>query len=357
MPNFLQRLWDNAKAGETKNRAHFELERNQIDRSESLGEPFQPRKHYFQMIINEMFLAHQRQWFAQYDPMVFSVLSHIYDKDIVEVPKVTGPALLSHFKQEIPLGMVFKDTPVSGYHPYQGGAVSFTVILGQLQRQNNADRLLNVIEQVSGAINPSNSLTSFLQVATTIVDGVESLLGLSQSKALVGIRATINPNIGQELEPAYYVLIDAESDAIDRDKFWVKDNQLCYGDDLASAEPYREHDFVLFSIVQGLRRDDERTLSFYPLWETTQDLAARPDAHHWKEAKAHFNTLKRQLLNSPDLTRPDYQRLRNYFLEEIKRRREETVMESDLGGRSAGFSSEEQEMQRIADELDALDDF
>jgi hypothetical protein len=356
MYNFFNRveaLWNGLKAGQAKTRAHFMISRDHIENGAQLGSPFEARQQYFQIVINEMFLANQRQWFVNFDPMAFVASSYIYDKQLETLPLVVGPAMLEQFGQQVPLGMIFQNTPASGMHPYQGGSLTLVIILNRLQRQNNADKLLNVVESISGAIDPSTAFSVYLKVAKTVVDGVETLLGLQQTVPVLGYRLTINPDIGQIFEPAYCALIDAADQQIERNKFWVRESRLYYGDQLATAQPYRGNDFVLFSIAQGKERNDERTLPFYPLWETTQDFASRPGENFWQEAKAQFNTLKRELLESPDLTQPDSKRLRDTYFEELKKRRQDTIMEGQLV--PTQLSDTEAELQHMATELNKLD--
>jgi hypothetical protein len=353
---FAQGIWNNLQAGPAKTRAHFAISRDHIDNGDKLGSRFEAGQHYFQIIINEMFLANQRQWFVNYDPMAFVASSYIYDKQLATLPMVVGPSMLKQYEQEAPLGMIFQNTPASGLHPYQGGSMTLIIILNRLQRQNNADKLLQVVESISGAINPSVAFSAYLALARPIFDGVETLLGLQQTVPVLGYRTAINPAIGQVLEPTYYVLIDAHDQQIERDKFWVRNDNLYYGQTQDTATPYDENDFILFSIAQGEKRSDEHMLPFYPLWESTRDLASRPTGegdHFWKEAKAQFNTIKRELLKSPDLTVLDSKRLRDQYFDDLVKLREETIKEGKLG--KGQLTEAEAELREMAGELDKLD--
>lgn len=361
MPTIAERVqdvWNTVRAGDAVSKARFKIEQEHADRD--LGSPFEAKQYYLQVMINEMFLRHGREWFANYDPMVFAVGSYIYDKKYEAVPYVVGPAMLKEFgsETEVPYGMIFENIPVSGFHPYQGGQLTLTIILSKLQRSNNAERLLQVVEGISNSIDPTAAFSTYLKLAGTVLDGVEAILGLKQTEALIGFRTSINPDReGEVLEPAYYVLVDAAEAEVERDRFWVKESRLCIGDSLESAGPYSKNrsvnDFVLFSIAQGKRRRDERILPFFPTWETALDLASRPEMHYWKDAKAQFNTLKRSLITSPDLTKPDSTRLRNEYLEELKQVRRDAVMEGELS--ESIMPEEELELGRISDELDELD--
>src|SRR5258708_1980863 len=354
--NVVKSIWANLKAGQAKTQAHFAIGRDHVDNGDQLGPRFEAGQHYLQIIINEMFLASQREWFVNYDPMAFVASSYIYDKQLETIPLVVGPAMLSQFGQQAPKGMIFQNTPVSQLHPYQGGSLTLVIILNKLERENNADKLLQVVESISSVVDPSKVFSVYLTIAKTVLDGVQTLLGLQQTVPVVGYRIAINPQIGQVLEPTYFVLIDEDARKIQQNRFWVRNDSLHYVNDQGEDELYRDHDFILFSIAQGDRRNDERTLPFYPLWESTKDLAARPIAdgdHFWKDAKAQFNTLKRELLNSPDLTAPDSKGLREQYFKELANIREETIKEGKLAPQP--LSEAEAELRQMADELDKLD--
>ncbi len=355
------RLWNNLQAGPAKTRACFMISRNHIDMGNQLGNGFKARDHYFQLIINEMFLANERQWFVTYDPMAFVASSYIYATRQETLPIVVGPTMLQQLGQEAPASPIFRNIPVTGLHPYQGGGLTLTIILNRLQRQNNAEKLLQIVENISGAIDPSTALLTYLKIARAVLAGAEMLFGLAQTIPVVGYRTTINPDIiGQPLEPGYFALIDADTKQVAQDKFWVRDSHLCYGDSLATARDYRDHDFILFSIAQADKRSDERTLPFYPLWQTAQDLAARPEQPYWDAAKKEFNVLLRELLISSDLTRPDMERLQGEYFAELEKRRKMARRAQGLPSvpgqpGQLQLSEPETTLRQVAAALDKLD--
>lgn len=352
----VQGWWDHAKSAKARTRAHFSIDRGHADDGATLGVPFEAKQHYFQVIVHEMFLAREREWFVNYDPMVVAAASYIYDTNVETVPFIAGPSLLKDFGHEASEGMIFRDTPLSGLNPYQGGAFTLTLVLYKVQRKNNADSLLRVVEGISKSLDPSNTLPAYLKMAGTIVDGVEAILGLKETVPVLGYRVTINPQINQTIAPDYWALIDEDSGAesIDPKRFRVRKSRL-YRVNGKGEEEYRDRDFVLFRIAQGVKRTDERTLPFFPLWTTAKDLAARGDDEFWKEAKSHFNTLKRNLLSSPDLTPADSRRFRTEYLEELKKVRTESVEDTPRSDEGKPISDAEKELRRIGAELDRLD--
>lgn len=350
--NRIEVIWDNLKAGEAKTRAHFTISRDQVENGDQLGPRFRPNKHYFQIIINELFLANGREWYINYVPMAFAASRYDYDGQSQTLPMVIGPTLLKQFEQQIPMGMIFQNTPITGLHPYRGGSLTLTIILNKLQRQNNADKLLGIVESIGGVIDPTTAFSTYLKIARAVIGGFETLLGLQQTVPLVGFHTTISPDIGQVLEPGYVVLINEDAQRLESSKFWVRSSQLYYGNSLPTAQPYRANDFILFSIAQGESRSDVDTLPFFQLWKTTRDLAAHVGEHYWEDAKAQFNTLKRELISSPDLTEMDVKRLISQYMEEMRQFRQQTKLESELT--ATQLPPMEAELQRIADELNKL---
>ena len=358
MASLLERaknLLGKAKAGEARTRAHFPIPSERVEEDggqPAAGQPFTARQHYFQVVLNEMYLANSREWHKQYEPMVFVAASYIYDTSEQTSPFVVGPALLQRFGQELPSGMIYENVPVTGLHPYQGGAVTLTVLLTALERQNNADRLLDVVEQVAGAISPSVAFTTYLKLAEPVMRGVESLFGLDETRPILGYHASANPDIGQRFVPEYFALIDVDEATVDPERFHVRGSRL-YADGEAGLAPYRADDFVLFKVTQGTQRSDEQTLPFFGLWRQALDFAGTPDDAHWREAKASFLTLNRALRASPDLVPRDAERISAMYLEQLKEARNRAVDYGELGaGREAG--PEEAALRDAADELDRL---
>ncbi len=355
----IQKIWGSAKAAPALTRAAFAIPTARVLDGGGLGSPFASRQHYFQVYVNELYLQHAREWFVEFDPMSFVATRYVYDREETTAAFVVGPKLLQEFKDvDPPEGMIFRNTPVTGLHPYQGGPVELTILLSRLPRQNNAGQLLRVLENVTAALDPSTVFSTYVKLGGTLLDGVEALLGIDGTQSVLGYRVSVNPSAGIAFEPGFHALLDVDEKNVDPERFFIKDSRL-HERVNGGLQPYRGSDFLLFSVRQGTARNDERLLSFYPLWETTQDLAAKPDPHYWQEAKANFNALKRAMLASPDLTQPDYKRLLASWLGELEARKQETAMEGELGAvanlQNAKLDPEERELANVAQRLDSLE--
>src|SRR5262245_14699306 len=89
--------------------------------SGSMPDRFEPRKCYFAVVINEMFLTQSRRWWSEYDPMTLVVSEFTHGDQRKVVPFIVGPSLIQEKMQNLPNGMAITDTLVAGIHPYSGG--------------------------------------------------------------------------------------------------------------------------------------------------------------------------------------------------------------------------------------------
>jgi len=349
----VKNLYDNAKSAPAKDRANFRITKKD-------GVPFIEHQHYMQILINDMYLSKEREWWVRYAPVALVAPTYLYENEYKTAPVVIGPALFQQFSKDVGDGTIIRNAPVTGLHPYQGGAVTLTVIFSKVEKQDNADKVLDVLENFADIANPlapAIPFSSYLKIAGSVMSGMRILLDLPKTQPILAYRETINPQINQTLEPLHLALIDTPglSDA-EKPKFRVKNGQLYYGETDNSAVPYRKSDFVLLEIAQGSKRTDENTLSFYPLWEQTRRLglqAAKQDGI-WVEAKSHFNTLKVAVIESPDLTKPDVKRLIDDFFNQMKEIRQSGAEEQTLEIEAQSVDTL-QEYKRIAQQLDELD--
>jgi hypothetical protein len=276
-------------------------------KKEEIDEEFEPDRHYFVVRINEMYLAAQRKWFSVIDPVVFVTSEFIYDKKEQTVPFIVGPGLLQK-GQPVPQGMLFKDTRVAGILPYRGGRLTLSVVLCQMAVSNPVRQLLRVVERTASALDLSILLSSYVKVAGAVLDGFETLLGLEGTQPLIGMREELDPEGGDRFTPRFWALINQQD--VDPQSLWVRDQELVRGKSLLGATPYRDADFVLYSLTRPPKnkRTDISTLSFYPLWERVEQEAGSGEKAY-ELAKADMASLYLTIKASPDLTVPQKEAL------------------------------------------------
>jgi hypothetical protein len=332
-----QALFQIARQGETRLPSRVAIPSSHVDEPARLGAPLEPDRHYFQLRVNEMFLSHARQWYTQYDPLVFVGSEFIYDKAETAVPVMVGPALLERFgkKRELPLGTVFEDTRVAGLHPYRGGRLAVTVMLYRVQRVNYAREILKVVDSTVGALDFSTAVGTYTKIAGAVLDGVDALLGLGSAQAVVGYRREMDPDAGDAMQGGYFALIDAPETDVALERLFVRKGRLLEGGTLDAAEPFRSADYILYSLSSTASRTDERMLPFYPLWQRTLQEAAVPTEQGWTSAKSNMLSLYQSLVLSPDLTSTHAEALTTQYQGDLKDKHNRAIGLSNLGERAA----------------------
>ncbi|MFW5830829.1 MAG: hypothetical protein ACOCVA_01170 [Prolixibacteraceae bacterium] len=309
LSQFFNNLWEKVRQAPTFIPTYIEFTDENTSSSENLPKEFDDKKHYFMISVSEMFLSYQRLWHQNFSPMVFSVCNFKYDGKTIEIPYVIGPSHLKKFEKRLPKGMLFMNTPIVGIYPWRGGNVSLSLILSSVKEVNNIEKVLNVIEEVSNSLDFSSGIDSYTKIGRVVLKGFDSLLGFEQTNPLLGL----NNNFGQAAQnpfrPGYFALIRA--DDLDKNKFWVKNKQLCYGDRLETAQPYRDDDFVLFKIGISEIRKDEESLGFYKDYLGIYNYIREQDEITEKQLihlKRRLTKLAVDIKTSPDLTEQDADR-------------------------------------------------
>ncbi len=342
MKNFAQ-LWgsvttaisEHVVTSQRKPPSTLQIPLDHTDRQAQMSDPFLPDQDYFQVRINQLYLADERKWFTEVDPMVFVVSEFLYNKAQQSVPYVVGPSMMKEFGQKLPHGMIFSDTRVAGLHPYCGDAVTLSVVLCQVPVGSPAQTFLGVIERAASALDFGSALGTYLTIGKVLLDGFDSLFGLKGIQPLIGLRKTVDPQAGDTLRPAYYALIDDGDVPIQ--ELWVCENTLMRGSSMDTAQPYRDSDFVLYSLVRqpDKRRTDVQKLDFYDLYQRALSDAISNKPGAWDNAKGSLITLVNNLTLSPDLIPAQAKELTAQYIESLKTAHEQVNMLGNLSMKAA----------------------
>jgi hypothetical protein len=282
--------------------------RDHIDENENgqLNVKFVKDESYFQVVINEMYLRNQRQWLSKIDPIVYVYAEFIYGGDKSHaVPFLAGPNILKQrgVSDQFLGGLILRNTDVVGINPYRGEGLVLSVVLCEAKGDNLLRPLLKVVESTAGALNFSPAIGAYAKVAKVLMDGFDQLFGTGLVTPLVGLRDLFGPRLDMPFQPGYFALIDAPQVA--PETLWVRDRQLVVGPSLKAAEPYRDADFVLYSInsIPDNLRQDYDTLPFNNLWERVKsDASSAKETPNFASALQQMGTLYQTIMLSPDLT-------------------------------------------------------
>jgi hypothetical protein len=312
------------------------IPRNHIDENQdgSLDVPFKRDQHYFVVMISEMYLANERKWLNAIDPLVYVVSEFTYEGKPQVVPYLVGPAMMKRLgvPDQYADGIMFRNTNVSGVRPYRGGGLTLTIVLCEAKGDNYLRSVLQVVESTASALDFSPALSPYAKVASVVLDGFESLFNSGAVSPLVGLRDSFGPNFQIPFRPGYFALIDQSG--VDPQGLWVRDKQLLQGPSLKAAEPYRQADYVLYSIAgpQNNVRDDVDTLPFNDLWtRVRREAASSVEDPNYKSAKAQMVALYQDIVSSPELTEPQADALAEQYASRMQAVHERAVRLGNLG--------------------------
>lgn len=256
---------------------------------------------YFAVHVRELFIANTGRLWAEYEPMVFAATEYIYDNVKIVVPFVVGPSLINQPKGKIPEGLLIHDTQVAGWAPFRGGKVSLTMILYRVKRTDHAQKLLSVIEGVSGAVDFGVAVAGFTKIAAPILDGMNGLLDLGDAEAVLGQRIEFDSEADEGFPTGDVALVASDDYPRDGHEFGIAEKRLTYGAKGRSFAPFRECDFLLYNISSSKERHDDAKLPFAAIKRDAMDAALRGEPEDWERARAQLLTLYRTMALSPDL--------------------------------------------------------
>lgn len=263
---------------------------------------FESNQHYFEIVVNEMYLSYRRQWLNIFDPTVFVVSEFEYDGSPVEVPFVVGPAQIAQFRQALPAGQgfLYRNTSVAGVHPFKGHSIKLTLILNRIPSESPLRNLINVIERFTGTYSKElkSAVSGYMKIANVALDSIESLTGSDEIKPVMGVQDTFT-------KPGHFLLVNEEDKEFDHSKFFVTSKGLCYGD---RNTEFRSDDYVLFSLRQTSRRQDVEQLPPFKSWKEINSSLSRIQRKLTEEEKSQFRGLLMpiayDLQFGPDFTAP-----------------------------------------------------
>lgn len=268
---------------------------------ESAGYAIKKDQMYFELRVNELHLAENREWLSVYDPMVVVVAEYDYGGERVARPAVLGPSQIRTDKtSDKPRhGVVLQDCLVVGPNPYRGGNVEISVSFYRVKRSDTARSLLRVIDNLSSALPGAGEMATVAKVGSALLDGVQGLLGLGDTVYLAGQRLSFTPSALDPLKACYSALV-APPVPVDASQLTVNSKRLFLANG-KEAQPYRGSDFVLLGLSGNVERGNESTLPFYAM--KMDALMALGDGEEGvKRGKAAMITAYQQMRKSPDIT-------------------------------------------------------
>jgi hypothetical protein len=284
------------------------------------GYPIRRGDMYFTVRVHELFLARSAEWWKAYDPLALVTAEFDYGTDRISVPSIVGPDLIKRIAGPAKFGVILNEIRVVGPYPYRGGDVDLSVSLYAVERQDYASDLLHFIDRVATAVGDSGNMAVMSKVVGALVESVETLLGLQQTKFLTGHRFSTGDHPVDGFRAGYFALFSPPAPSLSQLR--VKGDRLMTADLNGDCSPYTQSDYLLYSVMGSDTRGDRSNLPFYYLLRQAERAAWDGGTKSWQRAKATLQTWFEQMLESPEFTQAEAWRLLDFHLKRLGELRE-----------------------------------
>ncbi len=299
--SLIKNIWNKVKGSESVLYPTFQIKAsNVIGGIES--RPVKARKNYFEISLTEQFLKNGREYWNQYIPLTVFLTEFIYANKRSAFPFVIGPELLKSIEQLDGTESVrYKNTRVVGPTPYRGDNIVIFSGLFRVKTKNWAAQTISLLETVAKAFD-TTKLSSYLNIADPLLNGIEGFFGMGKDMQFrIGQRNEFKDSeihSSNVFVSGYWLMVREDQKNVDKNKFWVKDNELYYGTTKSNIKPYRGNDFILYEINDSEKRNDYETFDFHLHWENARDAVITKNS---KQAESEFQMLMVGLYQNQDI--------------------------------------------------------
>ncbi len=285
-------------ARDSQKNLYLPIEHSHVKNPHYSPNPMQAGQHYFRLILAEMSLRRDREWFASWYPAVHSLVTFRFGDQKIEIPYIAGSLALKDLSVTNLERVIQLNHPLTSLVPFNGGDIDIIAGLLAMQGANYLNRFINVLTNFSKLLIVPQ-LSSTLSVAAPLVQGVEELLGVNNGALHLGFHQLFSKG-GGNLQPGYTAVILAEENKINRNRLWVVDGQLRQGNSLDDNQPFSGYTYMLLKIESQEGRDDWESLSsIQQPFNNAIDALIKGKS---QEAQSYLRQAIATALQSPDLT-------------------------------------------------------
>jgi hypothetical protein len=296
--------------------------------------PLESGKHYFRLWLVEMFLANDRQWFADWHPAAHSSVNFEFAGKTTLVSNVVGASRLKNLDPNHLNRVIQQNIPLTALVPFNGGTVGLTAGLLAMKGGNDVQKFIKVLGDF-GSLLAVPQLSAAMAVAKPLSDGIGDLLGATDGELLLGIESTLAAAGGggdKILRAGYWAVVGAKTTEMDRNKFYVVEDRLQYGDTIESSTHLTGRNYMLFRIEARDTRDDWDSLA--TIQEPYERAIEMLKLNNVPEADTFLRTAIANALTCPELTKlVDRRRV----VEQLKARYKEAKQDFGVQGAFAAY--------------------
>jgi hypothetical protein len=293
---------------EAQHFTYLPIEADHVEGRNLFPDEIKSGEHYFKLTLAEMFLKNDRAWFSGWHPAAYSLIKFKFGDTEETVSNVAGPSSIKDLDQHANASISMNHTLVPVV-PFNGGDIELESGLVAVKDSDDVKQLLKVLTDVSTTLAVPQ-LSAAMAFAQPLVNGIEELAGSNKNQTAVRLHDTFAA--GPTLRARYLAAIATPAGSIPPGELFVKNDKLCRGPNLASAQPIQGQDYILLRIDAMSQRDDWEDLTSIkePFMQAIDMLNAalnEPDADKQKgmveEAQRRLGAAKLAAFRSKDLTK------------------------------------------------------
>ena len=259
-------------------------------------------QHYVRLWIAYMFLKNDSKWFSSRFPLAYSLIGLDYGGQQTEITNVSGKNKFDIKQPDIGKS-ILQNYALTPLLPFHGGTVAVDCGLVSMEADNGLKAFASTVSDIAGKVS-APQVAGIVDLASSIADGVQSLLGAGKAETMLYIHNTFAAGT---LASGFIFLSDKKQSDIDAAKVWMTSNGARYGASQAALQALDPQNYVVLRIEVTLERDDWRSLAAIatPLEAALDAKYSGDDA----KAKLLLGQAKLAAAKSKDLTRLDATRV------------------------------------------------
>lgn len=278
---------------------------------------FKSNDDYVSVRLSSMFLCNSRELWLKLSPLVHATVAMQGRREPRNESAVIGPAQFGDLPMASADRSVVLNQRMSGPAVWRGGDLCIAAGLFAVPKDQAATALLGTLGQLSALGIPG--LKQGLDVARIVKSGVESLIGLSGTRAMLGAKVALSEAAGAG--PCLLAGIAAPASEIDFDRLWVREGLLCTGPSARELAPLEDHDHILLAVERGLPRQDWRGLPSLTPHETRFAEVLRDTTASEADSRTRLNQVfagfDSDLAAEDELSEPDKARIRSEVVADL----------------------------------------
>jgi len=268
--------------------------------------PITPNESYFEVRIQDMFLATDRKLYITRYPALQAVVQSLGEGEQTTAFCLDGPQQLDKLSGDR-RRIITRNHRIIGPLPYFGDDVELLLGLLAIEGDNLLETVLNTLSNVSKIIG-IGQVTLALHLAEAVKQGFDDLLKLKDAELCIGVYERLSPRVAPSsasaLQCGYRLVATIASDKLVREQLWVRDGRLYVGPRMEEARQPEDFDYFLFTVDKLSTREDWSSIpSIGPSIKKFNQLLASSTSE--VEIRNQFELFKGVVLSSSDLVFPD----------------------------------------------------